>query len=178
MSIKRKIMAKDVVVDVRAGLSNAELMEKYQLSSAGLQSVFDKLVAAEALLDQELTCRRLDDSDPSCEMSAPDEAARSYVMFRLPIYDLDDLTVEGLIHDISEKDLMVEGISVQVGEVKRLLIQADEFADVYPFTFDAICRSVEERGSAEGFAAVFEITSISGVGRGELRKLCRVLGLS
>jgi hypothetical protein len=59
-----------------------------------------------------------------------------------------------------------------------MLVQADEFADVYPFTFDAVCRRVEESGDEDPYTAAFEITSISRGGRGELRKLCHFLGLS
>lgn len=178
MSNKRKIRAKDIVADVRAGLTNAQLMEKHQLSPEGLKGIFDKLVQAQALLELELADREWEAPESSEEESAAAESVRSYVMFRLPIYDLDDMTVEGYVHDISEHEFMAEGIVAQIGDVKSLLIQADEFADVYPFSFDAVCRAVETRGGPEDLAATFEITSISEVGRGELRKLCRFLGLT
>ena len=41
---KKKISAKEVVTDIRAGMSDSALMKKYLLSNAGLQSLFDKLV--------------------------------------------------------------------------------------------------------------------------------------
>jgi hypothetical protein len=177
MSNKRKITAKDIVADVRAGLTNAQLMEKYQLSPVALNGIFEKLVNAQILLELELSGREWGTSEPSEGLTATTEAARSYVMFQLPIYDLDDMTVEGHVLDISERELMAEGIAAQVGDVKRLLIQADEFADVYPFSFDAVCRSLENEGGPEELTATFEIASISEVGCGELRKLCRFLGL-
>jgi hypothetical protein len=43
---KKKISAKDAVADIRSGMSDADLMGKYVLSNAGLQSLFDKLVTA------------------------------------------------------------------------------------------------------------------------------------
>lgn len=178
MADKRKIRAKDIVADVRAGLSNAQIMEKHQLSASGLKGIFDKLVHAELLLEIELAGRDLEHAEISGEFKAPKETPRSYMVFQLPLYDLDDLTVEGRVHDISEHDLMAVGITAQVGEVKRLLIQADEFADVYPFTFDAVCRSAETQGGPDELTTTFEITSISEVGREELKKLCRLLGLS
>ncbi len=42
---KKKISAKAAVADIRSGMSDADLMNKYVLSNAGLQSLFDKLVA-------------------------------------------------------------------------------------------------------------------------------------
>ncbi len=43
---KKKISAKDALADIRSGMSDANLMSKYLLSNAGLQSLFDKLVTA------------------------------------------------------------------------------------------------------------------------------------
>lgn len=43
---KRKIAAKQAVADIRAGMDDSALMEKYSLSPSGLQSLFDKLVSA------------------------------------------------------------------------------------------------------------------------------------
>jgi hypothetical protein len=179
MSTKRKISAKEIVADIRSGVTNAQLMKKYQLSAHGLQGILEKLVNAEALLEIELAGRETPSAVTSVSSgSSLRDAARSYVMFRLPVYDLDDLTVEGHVHDISETGLLVMGLEAKVGDNKSLLIQADEFADVYPFTFDAVCRRVEKSEDEEEQTAAFEITSISEVGHVELRKLCQFLGLS
>ena len=43
---KRKISARQAVVDIRSGLDDSALMEKYDLSAIGLQSLFDKLVTS------------------------------------------------------------------------------------------------------------------------------------
>ncbi len=47
---KRTINAKQAVRDIRLGLSDSEMMEKYELSSRGLQSLFEKLIE-EGLVD-------------------------------------------------------------------------------------------------------------------------------
>ena len=47
---KRKINAKQAVRDIRLGLTDADMMEKYELSSRGLQSLFEKLIT-EGLVD-------------------------------------------------------------------------------------------------------------------------------
>jgi hypothetical protein len=46
MGTKRHISAKAVLADIKAGLSEAALMEKYQLSPERLKAVFDKLASA------------------------------------------------------------------------------------------------------------------------------------
>ncbi|HTY23082.1 MAG TPA: hypothetical protein VMC85_08120 [Desulfomonilaceae bacterium] len=43
---KRKISAKQAVEDIRSGMNDSALGDKYHLSPAGLQSLFDKLVTA------------------------------------------------------------------------------------------------------------------------------------
>ena len=41
---KKKVSARESITDIRSGMSDAALMEKYHLSPPGLQSLFDKLV--------------------------------------------------------------------------------------------------------------------------------------
>ncbi len=42
----RKISAKAIMIDLKAGMSDTELMEKYNISFQGLQDLFGKLVNA------------------------------------------------------------------------------------------------------------------------------------
>ena len=46
---KKTINAKEILADIKAGMDNAALMEKYQLSEKGLQSLFKKLTDAGVL---------------------------------------------------------------------------------------------------------------------------------
>ncbi len=57
MQLKRKIKAKDIVNDIRRGLTDSQLMTTYGLSMKGLQGVFTKLVQAKAIMPQELLNR-------------------------------------------------------------------------------------------------------------------------
>ncbi len=50
---KKNINAKEILADIKAGMNNAALMEKYQLSEKGLQSLFKKLVDAGVLKQRE-----------------------------------------------------------------------------------------------------------------------------
>ena len=56
---KITISAKEILADIKAGLGNAALMEKYRLSEKGLQSLFKKLVDSGRLNQGELERERL-----------------------------------------------------------------------------------------------------------------------
>jgi hypothetical protein len=48
---KRVMSAQEVVADIKSGLSKLDLIRKYQLSSLGILSLFEKLISA-SLLDR------------------------------------------------------------------------------------------------------------------------------
>jgi uncharacterized protein (DUF433 family) len=54
---KRTIRAKDVVRDIRSHMTDAQLMEKYQLSARGLQSVLKKLIRHKLISESDLEVR-------------------------------------------------------------------------------------------------------------------------
>jgi uncharacterized protein (DUF433 family) len=54
---KRKIDADVALKDIRAGMTDAELMAKYRLSASGLQSLFNKLLLAGLIELEELDLR-------------------------------------------------------------------------------------------------------------------------
>lgn len=54
---KRRITARELLADIRKGLSDPTLMEKYKLSAQGLQSVFQKLLKAGVITQAELDSR-------------------------------------------------------------------------------------------------------------------------
>ncbi|AFM27890.1 ATP synthase subunit I [Desulfomonile tiedjei] len=54
---KRKITAREVLADIRVGKNDSSLMQKYSLSAQGLQSVFQKLLRAGLITQQELNDR-------------------------------------------------------------------------------------------------------------------------
>ncbi len=173
---KRTIVVKDFVFDLRSGKSDLELMERYQLDARGLENALKKMVEVQALQPDEVSghlrtiTERLDPPDRR-------NARRNYVFFSFPIYDAKNLEVEGFVNDISELGLQIVGIQAAVGESKGLLIRADEFADIYPFVFDARCKWVNPQDPYGDYVSGFEIISISRRGREELRNLIQMLSL-
>jgi hypothetical protein len=51
---KRKINAKQVVADIRSGMGDTMLMEKYDLSTKQLEGVLRKLLALDLITDMQL----------------------------------------------------------------------------------------------------------------------------
>lgn len=159
MRRKRRISARAVVTDLRAGITDHDLMEKYSLSSKGLQSLFRKLVAANWVEPSELK-NRVPSLEDSVDLS-PGRLARCYPLARVPIYDLDDLGVTYYASDLHERGVKVERMKAEVGETKDFLLNAAEFSDAHPFRFSAVCRwSKPATGSQPCFSG-FEITQIS-----------------
>lgn len=60
---KTRIDAKQAIDDIRDGLTDTALMEKYSLSSRGLQSLFKKLVSAGLLKQSEIDDRALQNEE-------------------------------------------------------------------------------------------------------------------
>ncbi len=173
MPSKRTIPAKEFLSDLRRGLSDKQLKEKYAISEAGLQRIFHKLLQAKAISPHELEGRIGVDLAVGSHYR---QATRGYLLFTIPVYDTEALEKEGWILDITEKGLQLNGIEAEVGQTKSLLIRADEFHDIYPFAFDAVCRWINAGDDQEGIG--FEITDISETGLNELRKLLKLLTIT
>jgi hypothetical protein len=123
MQAKRKIEAKSLVDDIRAGFSNLELMEKYSLSSKGLLSAFNKLIASRAMEEDELA-GRLPTFDDTVDIDHAREFPRCYPALGFPIYDKEDSEAEYHVVDLSEKGVQVVGMVTKVGDRKSLIIKA------------------------------------------------------
>ncbi len=176
MPEKRKIKAKEIVADIKAGMTDRELMSKYNISENALKGIFNKLVDAGTIKKSEIE-ERIPPDRLKTYGEKPRDLHRNYVFVKLPIYELENLLHEGQVVDITEGGLQILGIEAKVGEKKGFLIQADYFADVFPFSFEAECKwaAQEEDGR---WRAGFKILTISEKGREELRKLIRMLALS
>ncbi len=189
MSSKREIHARDFIQDLRAGMSDEELQEKYKLTTKGLQSTFRKLVLARALSEEEIARSREDGPEPAIvgDMRA---LPRIPVPFRLPIHDVKHPDIKGVVKEIyaaqdrepagsvrniSEKGISVVGVATEPGETKTFLILGDDSGEVDPFMFTAECRWSEELFDSGDPVAGFLIVDIADEGLAEMKKLIRVL---
>lgn len=192
MAKARKIKASEIVKDIGSGMSNAELMEKYAITAGALRDLFRRLIEAGLLKLTDLTGSQTAPPAPSEEEPAgsPAPAAPStkvepsqltkpetprpskyFPLMQMPIYELEDLTTEYVLDYFTEKGIKISGITARVGDRKTFMVQPDEFADVFPFVFEAVCRWVDKDPESKVPTAGFDITSISKTGFDELSKL-------
>jgi hypothetical protein len=170
MHSKRKIKAREFVYDLRLGMTNDELAEKYKLSTIGLRKMLQKLVDGRFVGDEEVASRMKWIEEPGTRVRVRQERERISGS-RFPIYDLYDMGAEYYVEDISEKGLQILGINTNAGESRTFVVQGYAFDDIQSFSFDAECRWAKAV-SGEGLArAGFEITDISEEGLRELRAL-------
>lgn len=172
----REISGKHFLKDMRAGMSDSELMDKYRLTEKGLASVLDKLLELKLITLSELHARSPFYDEPFI----PGEfrvAPREDLDFPLPIYDKASPRMRGLVHDITEKGVGVRGIPSQVDQVRTFVVPVQEFFRSEAVVFRAKCRWVKEDDDARRFAAGFEVVQVHTGSLEELRSLIRGLTL-
>lgn len=139
MSVRRQIRVSEIVNDVRGGVSDSEMMDKYGLSSTGLARVFKKLLDTRAVSSFEfaqwsvLFCE-------SPEVKNIRLFPRDNLKFLLPIYEAGHSEMRGEILNISDGGLAVRGLQAQVNDTRSFLIPIKGA----PVFFKAKCRWVRQ----------------------------------
>jgi len=95
----------------------------------------------------------------------------------LPIYEESFENIRGSVCELTERGVGVTGIEAAVGEIKKLVIPADELFNISAFSFKAICRWVEVRTEDAQAVTGFEITDISGESYLRLKQLVQSIKL-
>lgn len=171
VSSNRRIKAKDLLRDIRSGEQRSELLIKYKLSSQELDHLLRRLSDYKLLAPAELETWQLSNHDVTIVRGVRLER-RTPIDFLLRIQDADYPYAVGLVRDISESGVKVEGILVGVGDVKELVLHSCEGCDFHTVVFQARCRWVLQGDSLNGGSvAGLEITDIDGDAMNELRKL-------
>lgn len=157
---KKNINAKEILADIKAGMKNHALMEKYWLSEKGLQSVFKKLVTFKAISHSELYERSRSPRE-RIDHIRNRKSPRARLTIRVPIYEVQSGD-KGILRDISEEGLRVAGIEARVGQPKTFQIPVNMYVESDPLLVQAECKWVEIRqGGKEYFVAGFEITDVT-----------------
>lgn len=138
MKPKITIHVEEFVRDLRSGLTEGELMEKYELGIRSLRKVYDKLIQAGFVRADEVY-RRPAWSDESILEEPRRRAPRHVLAFRLPIYEEGRPEVRATISDISEDGFAIGGMRGEVREIRTFVVSPKEFCGVPPFTVDAVC---------------------------------------
>jgi hypothetical protein len=178
MGQKRQIQGKEFLKDFLAGMTDAELIEKYQVSSAGLQKIFQKLPEAKWISPAEVSTRI-----PSYASSVVLDLDNlrfdgdSTLECLVPVYLEHDPHVRGSVCELAENGLTTSGISARPGEMKKLVLACQDFFPIDSFSVEAKCRWCRQEGPAREMLAAFEITDASAKSRADLAKIVRWLKL-
>lgn len=170
MSEKSRAGETGFVIDLRSGLTDDELIEKYRLTKRGLGSLFRELVDSKSLSLAELFRRDFKDLP---EMVAEFRILpRHPVEISLPLYELGSPEKCGVVYDISEDGVGVRGVHAEVDEIKTFSIPADLFFSAEPVIFQAMCCWFDEETAESPCASGFRVIDVL---KGSLRGLVSIV---
>jgi len=173
----RKINAKEILKDIRSGISDEDLMAKFKLRKTGLAVVFNKLVEAGVITDAEIQQRSPTRGVKEFMPAEFRHLPRTDLDFPLPIHDRSDPEVVGVVNDMSDNGVGIRGISAEVGEVKQFIIPADELFQIAPVEFNALCRWMSKDPADGTYLGGFEIVDLLSGSIGDLQVLIHNLTL-
>lgn len=154
-----KISAAEFVRDLRTGLTSCELMNKYSLAARELDGVLaqvKKALGAPAMIYGRAP------QDADCGTKDKIRFFRRHkVDLPVAICDANNPAARGEVRDVSEKGIGVQKMDTKVGEIKNLLVLADEYFSINPFVFEAQCRWTSPTTDERHLLAGFEIIKIS-----------------
>ncbi len=169
MSRKRVIEAKDIVNDIRSGLSETKLMEKYNLSSRGLQSAFQKLIKGGIMMAEEIYGQYQAGAD-TVTVRNMRSLPRYTLAVAVSIYDMVRPERPGRLRSITERGIGITGVEAKVGEVKSFVIPCRDYLETEQISLDAECRWMIA-GETDQWVGGFQITKISKEDLEHLREL-------
>lgn len=169
MENRRTIKAGDVIQDVKDGMTDEEIADKYRITQEQLAGFVDRLVAAGLLVHPDTGASG---PKPPIAQGFRDRRRlpRCHAVVVVRVYDMDDFIAEGYVRELTEDGLQASGLEVRPGDGKRLLIRFDEHSDIRPFQLEAVCRWTRW-DEEEGLIAGFQITGITADCKTKLRDL-------
>jgi signal transduction histidine kinase/CheY-like chemotaxis protein len=163
MSTQRKVKAAEVIRDIRNGMSDPGLMEKYRLSAKGLQNLFRQILDARILQPSELYGR-----SPSYDnwvlLENLRSIPRSPLNMPIPAHVLDHPELKGMVEEMNEKGLRIKGVAARIDETKTFVVPMDGASVV----LEAKCRWIASDDAPENLVAGFEIVNVA---RGDLESI-------
>lgn len=150
--------ARNVLKDVRSGLTDGELMDKYQIAYPDLEKIFNQLLESQAITRGELYGRSSFFLETVSVDTLP-ESSVHYLAFPIPISDAMNPKAMGRLRTLGETEVGTVGIEAKREEYRTLVVFPEKFVDIGPITFDAMC--VWSKSQPEGNYATFRITYIT-----------------
>jgi PilZ domain len=177
MGEKRQINGRNIIDDLRSGMTDWELQMKYRISTNGLSTIYEKLVDRGAISRSELS-----GWSPFYSLITSYKQLRRYpradLTIEVPIYDLGTGSI-GILRDISENGMRVAGIDASVGQARTFQIPIDMFMQAEPLLVIAECKWAKPKGTLKEYVvAGFEIIDLPANDRNTLQNFMSVLLLS
>jgi len=172
-----RLIPEEAMMDIRSGMNDFELMEKYNLSPNGLRRAFQSLVDVGLTTHEELA-NRCPGFAETVFIESLRELPRHFLAIEVEIYDRERPETRGTLRDITEKGVGISGIDARLGEIKALAIAAEKFIDAEPILFDARCIWVSSEEQEGEIRVGFQIARISDNCLRDLRTLIRTLSFN
>jgi hypothetical protein len=154
-----KIAGKQVLADIRSGMTEPQLKAKYGLSSRGIVRLFDRLTDSRLIKPSELfdrypTYKKVVDNvkgrkDPRARLTVP-----------MLVYDIDSSAM-GVVRDISMTGLRVAGLKANIGDMRTFQIPVDMFMNTDPLLVIVECAWVKRKENKSYQTAGFKIVKLS-----------------
>lgn len=174
MDVNHRISGKTLAQDIRTGMGDGAIMDKYGLSPRDIERLFKKLLKSKLITPAELyTVSSL--YKIKIDTLKNRRCPRADLSVRIPIYDISSSSV-GLLRDVSETGLRVAGIAVEPGSVKTFQIPVDMYIEADPLLVIAQCKWAQIKGNnRKYFVAGFELQDVSDHDAGILRAFIEFL---
>lgn len=172
-----KIRIRDFLKDFRKGLSDPALMKKYHLSHRALDMLYLRLLKLKAIRPKELLGGLPEPVDNGAQSDARLQT-RYCLDFPLIAYDYSNPSRRGIIRDICERGVRIDGLYATLGEVISLVVDAEDFFGIPPFRCRSECRWHVKEKDEKGSSAGFRIIAILQSDLESLRKLIPMLTMN
>jgi uncharacterized protein (DUF433 family) len=174
---KLRIKTVEIVGDIRSGMTELEIMNKYGLSSRGLQSAFWKLVRSGALTWEEIL-NNFPNLEESVTLQLIRKNIRSYPILSVKVYEENNPQNQGKLRDLSETGLGITGLEASEGEKKKIVLVPDEFMDLNKMALQVICRWFRPDKEKGLHSAGFQIQELDDKNAAAIRELVQLMTLT
>ena len=102
---------------------------------------------------------------------------RKYMLFEIPAYDAETRKLIGVVQDINERGLQLEGYEVEKNASKAIVLDISSYLKGSRLSLIAQCRWCRQEGPPGNYASGFEITAIAEDQKKSLLKLIDAMAL-
>ena len=119
----------------------------------------------------------MDEQDQATNGEDRRRSPRKYMLFEIPAYDAETRKLMGVVQDITEKGLQLEGYEVEKNATKAIVIDISSYLKGSRLSLVAQCRWCRQEGPPGNYASEFEITAIAENQKKSLLKLIDAMAL-